>query len=134
METKARVYISDEGMLNIIKQQDQELRELKAENEFLDSHGLYSEVCRLEEYQRWADAEITKLNKQLKEKDAEVKKLQSPTYVNKLCALNTKQVCEKIKAWCNYKPVGVFSLVDYENEINKTALFEFLDQIEKGEK
>ena len=97
MKTKARVYISDDGMLNIIKQQDQELRELKAENEFLDSHGLYSEVCRLEEYQRWADAEITKLNKQLKEKDTEIKKLQSPTYVNKLCAVERRLICKKIR-------------------------------------
>ena len=44
-----------------------------------------------------SDAEITKLNKQLKEKDTEIKKLQSPTYVNKLCAVERRLICKKIR-------------------------------------
>lgn len=33
------------------------------------SHKEYQELCRLEEYERWADKEITKLHKQLAESE-----------------------------------------------------------------
>lgn len=60
-----------------------------------NSYKEYQELCRLEEYERWADKEITKLHKQLAEKE---KKIESLTTAGqyKLSPSNDKVIREMV--------------------------------------
>ena len=48
-------------IISILNQQDKRIKELEEQEKFFFD---YRDRCQLEEYQRWADKEITKLNKE----------------------------------------------------------------------
>lgn len=60
-DTKKGYYPSNQTICEIINQQDKRIKELEEQEKF---NFDYRDRCRLEEYQRWADNEITKLNKE----------------------------------------------------------------------
>jgi len=128
-----------------VKDKDQQLAELKAENERLKEKTLSER-----EWQNYCAYKIIEpqikgcldrereYQQQLKEKDEEIERLKNIISIsNEKLLLNTKQVCEKIRKLCKdcwevkeYKSIAGTTL---QGIFNKKKFLQEVDQIEKGE-
>ena len=130
----------------------EKIKELEEQEKF---NFDYRAMCRLEEYQRWADNEITKLNKknkqlkqQLEEKEKDIEKLNACVdfYKSYYLSFNEKVIdeLEKVKEFVNRQlfitTKDCNDLDEAEakgcNELRKETIKEIDNQIKqlKGEK
>ena len=141
-DTKLDVWYSNrQPITELLNKQDKHIKELEAQEKF---NFDYRDRCQLEEYQRWADKEITKLNNQNKQLKKQISKMEetlgrimSGEYIPanivdkslKLSKQSQKQFAiselEKLKDFIDHN-------IEIENDMSALKLQEFYDnQIKK---